>query len=70
MQSEYGGRDSCSGLAINPLRPHGRLTPSDRLMLGYRTGTEDPNEAPNKAIWHGFDPKEKVTIPKSRIPKG
>ena len=68
-QSEFGGRDTKTGLGMNPLRGRTRLTPSDRLMVNYRTGTDNPDEKPDRKIWLGGDPHHKVVVPRSRIPR-
>ena len=51
-ESEFGGRDTPSGIRA---RPTEALTASDKLRLGYLTGQEEDADAPvTKRSWEGL----------------
>lgn len=53
--SEFNGKDARTGL---PDKPKSALTPSERLRLGYTTGTEDPNAPLDRRAWTGESPED------------
>lgn len=48
--SEFGGHEGRSGVLAKPIP---RLTPSDKLRLGYTTGVEDPDAELDRGAWLG-----------------
>jgi hypothetical protein len=48
--SEFNGKDAKTGL---PDKPRDALTASEKLRLGYTTGTTDPNAPLNRRAWTG-----------------
>lgn len=48
--SEFNGEDARTGL---PKKPHSALTASEKLRLGYTTGTENPDAPLNRRAWTG-----------------
>lgn len=49
-RSEFGGHEGRSGVIAKPTP---RLTPSDKLRLGYTTGVEDPDSPLDRDAWLG-----------------
>lgn len=52
--SEFGGHEGRSGIAM---KPASRLTPSEKLRLGYTTGVNDPDSVPDRSAWLGEKPE-------------
>lgn len=48
--SEFNGKDARTGL---PLKPRSALTASEKLRLGYTTGTENPDAPLDRRAWTG-----------------
>ena len=63
MTAEYSGASGRSGL---PKKPTDALTASEKLRLGYTTGTADADAPLNSRAWTGetleIDPKIKKLI--------
>lgn len=53
--SEFNGEDAKTGL---PKKPTTALTASEKLRLGYTTGTINPDADLDRRAWTGETPKE------------